>query len=122
MVQGEINFSKPKLLTGRKLNCYLTLKYFIDHNINGGWIPNHVFQDIEIGAVSGLRSLRKLNTEFNIVYDSRQLEKDGQKTGTWEYKLSYSLSKRDFEIDLLEVDSFIKILYRKFGYKFNQSF
>jgi len=117
MVQGNLNFL-PRLLTGHKLNCYLTLKYFLAHNINGGWVPNYVFQMVEIGAVSGLRSLRKLTTEFNIKYETRQIEKDGQKTGTWEYKF-YGYPYNEF--DTLEADRFIKILYRMFGDKFNKS-
>jgi len=119
MVQGNLDFSKQKKLTGHKLNCFLTLKYFLDQNINDGFVPNYVFQYVEIGAVSGLRSLRKLNTEFGIKYEPRQIEKDGKKTGTWEYKLIMN-SVKNSVMEMSEYWPMMEILNRKFGNKFNQ--
>lgn len=99
MTQGEINFKKKKL-TGRKLKCYLILRHFFMQEINRGWVKNWILQHVDVGAVSGLRSLRKLSTEFGIDYRLIQLlNSDGEFSGTWAYKLKSICLPTNVEIN-----------------------
>ena len=101
MTQSEMDFEKVTFsdgasvyvsasypeLKGRKLKVYLTLKYFLETNLNNGWVKNWILLDVEIGAVSGLRSLRKLGN-FGVEYDlEREKNQAGMVTDTWVYKL-----------------------------------